>query len=307
MKFGVIGYGSIGSRHAKNLEKLGHKVVVYDPALLNRDVNRETAIYDDKSIDGVIIATPSPYHEGPLRACVERGKHIFVEKPISTSIGMLPQLLKAADEKGLVVMVGTNLHFHPTVERTKTMIDVGIIGRPLWANFICAQLNTKYRDSVILNWGAHDVDLAMHFFWPIDAVVCVGVRELRAGNGSSDVNAIGLGLDDIADFTLLHKSGMRSSFHLDYITPNQIREAWIVGEDKNIGLDLISRRLTIGSLVHADPGSFDTDYEVEMQAFVRRIEQQVGGARLVRHIPTGWRGLEVLKVLLDVRKKAGLL
>jgi predicted dehydrogenase len=290
MKFGIVGYGSIGQRHAKNLRKLGHQTEVYDPALITSDVRREVHIYDNKSIDAVVICTPSPYHEGPLRACVERGKHIFVEKPISTSVGMLPQLLSTADSKDLVVMVGTNLRFHGSVRRVESWLHQDMAGKPLWANFICAQLNEKYRDSVILNWGAHEVDLAIHFFGLVDTVL------------SATAHAVNDGVEDIADFTLLHKSGVRSSFHLDYITPNEIREAWIVGEHKNIGLDLVNRRSSLGEFVQHDPGSFDDDYLEEMKAFAARVERQA-----VTPGSSGWRGLEVLETLVAVRKKAGLL
>lgn len=290
MKFGIIGYGSIGQRHAKNLRKLGHTVVAYDPALINSDVRREVHIYDDATIDAVVICTPPPYHEGPLRACVERGKHIFVEKPISTSAGMLRQLLSAADDKGLVVMVGTNLRFHGSVRRVDSWLRQNMAGKPLWANFICAQLNAKYRDSVILNWGSHEVDLAIHFFGPVETVLC------------ATANAPTAGVEDIADFTLLHVSGMRSSFHLDYITPKEIRDAWIACEDKNIGLDLLNRRTSLGEFVQKDPGSFDDDYLEEMKAFASQVQN-----RSITPGSNGWRGLEVLETLVAVRKKAGLL
>src|SRR6266404_6691966 len=103
MKVGCVGYGSIGKRHADNAQVLGHEVVVYDPQV-RRDVKFERMIYEQ--CDAIVVATPSPYHEGPLRAAIERGKHVLIEKPISTSIGMLPQLLDIAARKNLVVMMG---------------------------------------------------------------------------------------------------------------------------------------------------------------------------------------------------------
>lgn len=299
VKIGIVGYGSIGQRHENNLRKLGHQVVIYDPAYGGSDVRRETGIYDDKNIEAVLVCTPSPFHEGPLRACIERGKHVFIEKPISTSIGMLPQLLEAADSKNLVVMVGTNLRFHPAIERAKRWIDEGLIGRPLWASFICAQENTKYRDSVILNWGAHEVDVAIHLLGPVDAVLAATVDRR-----SAEDNDLGIGSpinECVADFVLRHKSGARSSFHLDYITPREIREAWIAGNAKNIGIDLVSRRASFGSFVEQLEGSFDSDYVDEMAAFVARIQNGVTPGA------TGWQGLAVLQTLLDVRKKAGLM
>lgn len=283
MRFGIVGYGSIGQRHANNLRGMGHDVRVYDPIYrAESHFSFEAQLYDS-DVEAVIIATPSIFHEGPLRACIERGKHVLIEKPISTSVGALPELLQAADDKGLVVMMGNNLRFHPAIEQTQAFLMQGLPGKPLWANFILAQFNDKYRDSVVLNWGAHEVDVAMHLFGPA-SVQCASVTDDER----------------IADFVLLHESGVRSSFHLDYVTPVEIREAWIACEDHNIGIDFAGRKISLGKWAQGLGGTWDDDYVSEAKAFVDRIGGRAGaGAR-------GRDGLEVLKVLLDVRKKAGL-
>lgn len=283
MKIGCVGHGSIGQRHANNFRGLGHHVRVYDPLIPNGEFRREVDLYDS-DVEAVIIATPTAAHEGPLRACIERRKHVLIEKPISTSIGMLPQLLDAADDKGLVVMMGNNLRFHPVVLQAQNWLMEGLPGKPIWANFICAQFNEKYRDSVVLNWGAHEVDVAMHLF---------GRASVQSASVSDD--------ERISDFVLLHESGVRSSFHLDYVTPVEIREAWIACEDHNIGLDLLGRKISLGKWAQGLGGTYDDDYVAEAKAFIDRI----GGK--IAPIATGRTGLDVLKVLVEVRKKAGLL
>lgn len=294
MKIGVVGYGSIGQRHANNLRGLGHDVRVYDPTIVGgSDFKREVHLYES-DVEAVVIATPTPFHEGPLRACIERGKHVLIEKPISTGVGALPQLLDEADKKSLVVMMGNNLRFHPAIQRSKVSIDAGAFGKPIWAQFTCAQKNEKYRDSVVLNWGAHEVDLAIHFFGPVMDVLCADIgwpsrEEIEDGNPAGEV---------IADFVLQHKSGVRSSFHLDYLTEVEIREAWIACEHHNIGMDLLHRTLSLGHHVERLPGSYDDDYVAEMQAFIDRI-----GGKVVPGA-TGQQGLEVLKVLQWVRVEA---
>lgn len=280
MKIGIVGQGSIGTRHAANARELGHEVKVYDPAHPS-DFQREAHLYD--WCDAAVVATPSQAHEGPLRACIERGKHCLVEKPISTTMGLLPDLLRIADDKSLVVMMGNNLRMHSCVQMAKRWISEGCIGRPLWAHFTCAQQNTKYTDSVVLNWGAHEVDVALHLLGPA-RVLCANVED-----------------DKIADFVLQHDSGARSSFHLDYVTPNEIREFWIAGETDNIGVDLPRRHMTCNRLgASTAPGDYDLDYVNEMRAFTGRIDGMITPGA------TGHDGLETLRVLLDVRKKAGL-
>jgi predicted dehydrogenase len=283
MKIGVVGYGSIGQRHAENARKLGHQVVVYDPAA-SSDYRFERLLYDDKSVDAVVVATPSMFHEGPLRACVERGKHVLIEKPISTGVGALPELLRVAAEKRLVVMMGNNLRFHPCVLQATQWIESGVRGAPCWANFTCAteQTQTALRDGVILNTGAHEVDVALHLLGP--AVVLTATT-------SHDISA---------DFVLQHDGGVRSTFHIDIDTPNRIRHFLISCRDGHIGADLDSRLIRSMADQRKMAGTYADDYMTEMRAFVERIE----GKRTLG--ATGEDGLEVLRLLLDIRSKAGV-
>ena len=287
MKIGVVGYGSIGSRHARNLHTLGHDVLIYDPAIIGlNDKGKERMIYGQ--CDAVVIATPTPFHAAGLLACVELGKHVFVEKPIATKTEGIAASLVMAAEKDLIVMMGNNLRFHPCVQQAKEWIAAGEIGTPIWAQFTCGQLNRKYTDSVVLNWGAHEVDMALHLLGPA-----------RVVTASVAFNAGG-GIEDIADFLLIHDNGCRSSFHLDYVTPNEIREAWIVGDKERIGLELRNRNASLGTHAKGFGGSFDDDYFLEMKAFVDRIENKITPGA------TGGDGLAALDILLDVRSKAGV-
>lgn len=289
MKIGVVGYGSIGKRHATNARALGHDVRIYDPAVLEGyDFKFEYQLYD--WCDAAVIATPAPFHEGGVRAAVERGKHVLVEKPISIAIGGLPAILESAAEKKLIVMTGCNMRMHPCVQMAKRWIVEGSIGRPLWSHFTCATLSAKapyLSDGVILNTGAHEVDIALYLLGPA-RVISAMARAQRAG-------------DEFANFTLEHDTGVISSFTLNFVTPHEVREFWIAGEDDNIGVDLPGRHITcrrLGSSV--GPGDYDIDYVNEMRAFIDRIDGKITPGA------SGQDGLATLRVLLDVRKMAGL-
>lgn len=288
MKVGIVGYGSIGARHAANAAFLGHEVLVYDP-LVRRDVKFERNIYE--TCEAVVIATPTIYHPSGIRACAVHGKHMLIEKPMARMVGDLPELLGLAATNKATVMMGNNLRFHPGVQQAKAWIEAGDIGNPIWASFICAakSIHPAYLgDGVILNTGAHEVDMAMHLLGPVTEVVSAS---------STSVDDI----EDIADFVLLHQSGARSSFHLDFVTPREIREAWIVGDEDRVGVELRNRNSSLGSRSIAHAGSFDHDYVLEMKAFVERTEGNEANAGA-----TGADGLACLQVLLDVRRKAGL-
>ena len=301
MKIGVVGYGSIGQRHAANIEKLGHKPIVYDPRF-RRDVKLEHHLYDS-DVTAIVVATPSVIHESALRASVERGKHVLVEKPLSVAIGQAPELLQVAREKGLLVVMGNNLRFHPCVQKAATWLQSGATGAPACANFTCAQLSSKHpylSNGVILNTGAHEVDLAMHLLGPAK-VLCATA-------------SAGLYGEDIADFVLLHENGCRSSFHLDFVSRLPLRTFRIVGTEGEIFCNLIDRDLLgrqpddkLPDVVHRNlyrgEGSWDTDYLNEMRTFIDLIEKTEPA---IPPIATGADGLAVLRVLLDVRRAAGL-
>jgi predicted dehydrogenase len=289
MKVGIVGLGSIGARHYENAVKLGgHTVSGYDPANPPLStVKYERELYD--WADAVVVATPSYHHEAALRACVERGKHVLIEKPISTSFGQLPSLLARAKEKNLVVMMGNNLRFHPSVQRTKKCLVEGRIA-PLWANFICATTTIKpdyLSDGVILNTGSHEVDLALYFFGPARVVAATGQWNEHS--------------DDMADFVLLHDSGVRSSFHIDFVTGNEVREFWIGGETGNIHVNL-PKRVTVTDdsgrrHIHKDAGKYDDDYIDEMHEFHVKCAGDSSGPGA-----TGDDGLAALRLLLDIRR-----
>lgn len=288
MKIGVLGLGSIGSRHAHNLRCLGHEVLEYDNPKFNLTCSpnpKRNAVIAEA--DALVIATPTPCHYRDLIDCMTAGKPTFVEKPIAATYQEWRGLRDNPGTSG--VMVGTNLRMHPCVQQAKEWIASGHIGKPLWSSWICATKSEKspyLSDGVILNTGAHEVDIALYLFGPAQVV-------------SAWAHAGEYG-DDIADFVLEHESGARSRFYLDFITPKEIREAWIVGEDNNIGIDLPGRRISLGSMTTGHNGDYDKDYIAEMEAFVDRIAGKITPGA------SGDDGLATLRILLDVRKKAGL-
>lgn len=296
MKVGVVGYGSIGKRHADNLKKLGHQVVVYDPDYDISGVRFERHIYE--TCPAVVIATPSPAHWGCIRAAAERGCHMLVEKPIATGDIMgLQASLDLATSKGAVVMMGNNLRFHSCVIKMQKWVPQ--IGALRWASFMCATKTEKplYRsDGVILNTGSHEVDLALHLLGP--AKVLTGTARVIGKPGR----------DDIADFVLQHENGCRSTFHLDFVTEHEIRQFRIAGSEGDIFCELparfararfIQKSATLRDAFYGD-GFYADDYVAEMKAFIHRIE---GGETIGA---SGADGLETLKILLDIRKMAGL-
>lgn len=281
MKIVVLGAGSIGSRHIKNLIELGHKVAVYDPMLwaaMTRDSQVEWA-------DAVVIATPTNQHFDDIQFCNKAGKPMFVEKPI---VSTYSEWVNAPLEH--IKMVGYNLRFHSCVKKAKELLGKGVIGKPLWSRFICAQHNERpayMRDGVILNWS-HEIDLAIHL---------IGNATYMAGSSFRPSGADHWVGEDVADLILYHdRTKCQTTIHLDYLTKPQRRGFMIVGETGAIEADLVTRVLFLkdenGKVVEVFTGrdSWDGNYLDEMRKFIDRLEgKEVIGctaaeALLVAHI-----------------------
>lgn len=283
MKIGIIGAGSIGSRHARNLIELGHDVLVYDP-----ESGRHSGFYYRELVDNliedseaIIISSPIPTHIEYAQKVIKAKKPVFIEKPIADH---------PFDGANLVAMVGTNLRFRSCVKATKLWMKE--IGDPICANFWVGQYNDRYTDSAILNWGAHEIDLALYLLGSGRITGCCA----RSSNGR----------DDLADIIFVHNNGCHTVIHLDYLTKPEIRQFIIVGSQATIIVDVVHNQAWLRGADetvwdHSEEfDSFDSNYKDEMQAFIDRINgKKTIGA-------TGEEGLEVLKVCLEARKQAGL-
>ena len=284
---GVIGLGSIGARHAKNLEALGCKVIGYDPQLSAQD-NRLPPLVDVVAVsEALVIASPTNHHYHHIFDC--SSKPLFVEKPLTHG----PTTLFDHNWEA-IKMVGYNLRFHSCVIQAQKWLLHNAIGKPLWANFTCAQYNDRpnyLRDGVILNWS-HEIDLA-----------CYLLGDCRVAASSTRLTD---GKDDMTDILLTHDNGCRTTVHLDYLTRPEYRGFVIAGDKGVIEVDLPNRTAKLSP--HGDyvsfevdqGGSYDEDYKTEMQAFLDRID---GKTTLGC---TGEEALKVLEICLEVRKQAGL-
>ena len=272
---GIIGLGSIGSRHANNLKALGHDIVAYDPLVTGNGNIQE--IWSG-GVDAVIIASPTPTHKRYIDDAIDFDVPCFVEKPITDCPFELDQ---RAIENDTVKMVGYNLRFHSCVLQADKWIMDGHLGNILWGNFVAAQKNTQYKDHVILNWS-HEIDLALYLLGP-------GAATAAMGN------------DKVADICIEHHSGAYSTVHLDYVTEPEIRQDIIVGDKATLIMDLVNRQAWLrnnkGTIIdhHEGNDSWDSNYKDEMETFIARLDgQETVGC-------TGAEALEVLKICLKAK------
>jgi len=252
VKIGILGLGSIGRRHEANFKSLGCEVVGYDPAVTSFDKFDE--VFD---CDGIVVASPSSEH---FKQISYAHKPLFVEKPL-----VMTQEEWNSVPLHNVRMVGYNLRFHSCVQEARGWMGIGLIGKPLWARFTCAQYNNRpayLRDGVILNWS-HEIDLAIHLLGGADVL----------GAAASATS------EDCADVLLLHhRNKCHTTIHLDYLTRPERRGFVIVGDKGAIECDLVNRQVfrrgEDGKIADAFVGidNWDTNYLYEAKTFLRVLE-----------------------------------
>jgi predicted dehydrogenase len=143
MKGLVVGGGSIGARHLRNLKAVG----VESPGLAETDAVRRQALAAEHSAesfaclddglawlpDFVVLATPTHLHAEQALTIVKGGFSLFIEKPLSHTWSRLAELSEIAERKGLISMVGCNMRFHPGPAQVKELIQQDRVGPILFA------------------------------------------------------------------------------------------------------------------------------------------------------------------------------
>ena len=234
LKVGVIGYGYWGPNIIRNFHGLPDCKIVSvcdkSPEALQRvsssysgiKVTRDIGdILTSKDIDAVAIVTPVSTHYELARQCLANGKHVFVEKPFTTTASQAEELIELAAQKRLTVMVDHTFLFTGAVRKIKELIDQSALG-PLY-----------YYDSVRVNLGLfqHDVnviwDLAPHDLSIMDYLIAEKPVAVVA-TGASHFN----GLADMAYITIYFPNNTIAHIHVNWLSPVKVRTTLIGGEAK---------------------------------------------------------------------------
>jgi len=138
---GVVGVGFIGVAHVEALRRIGVNVIgvvgsTPERAQAKADAADLPAVYNsieeiaaDPAVDVIHIATPNAFHYEQVLACIDAGKHVVCEKPLTVDSGQSAELVARAVAKGVVNAVCFNLRFYAHVLQSRAMIAGGDIGR----------------------------------------------------------------------------------------------------------------------------------------------------------------------------------
>lgn len=207
-RIAVIGCGVWGRNIVRNFYNLNvlDTVCDIDEENLNK-VTQEYAgvkitkdyndILNNPEITGVAVVTPSHMHYKLVKAMLLAGKHVYVEKPISTVAEEAKDLTNLANERGLVLMVGHLLLYHPAVNRLKMLVEEGVLGEIVYAQSDRLNVNYFKNDrSVMWDLAPHDVSMISYVIGkdPVRVISAVGCSSER--NEIMDITHLGIEFED---------------------------------------------------------------------------------------------------------------
>lgn len=235
LNIGVIGYGYWGPNIVRNFCRIEKVKVVslsdidtnalkkaqknYSHLKISNDYRDITS---SPEIDAVAVVTPVFTHHEIVKHALENGKHVFVEKPFTSTVKEAEELIDLAEKKNLKIMVDYTFLFTGAVKKIKELIDKNILG------------DIYYYDSVRINLGLfqHDInviwDLAPHDFSIMDYVL----KEKPAAIIAHGIDHFNRKLENIAFVTVYFESNMIAHFNVNWLSPVKIRRTLIGGNKK---------------------------------------------------------------------------
>jgi len=178
-------------------------------------------------VDAVVIATPTRLHHPMTLKAIQSGRHVLVEKPMACSAKECEELLKAADDKGLVLMVGHTFIYSPTVRKIKEIISQGDLGELQYISSRRLNLGLFQTDiNVAWDLAPHDISIILYILGEAPtAVNCQGKAHVTAG------------IEDVTNMTLTFANGAFALIHNSWLDPNKIRQMTFVGKRRMLAWD----------------------------------------------------------------------
>ncbi len=312
----IVGVGSIGTRHVRNLLSLGYNnLATCDPLKEKLEaVSRFGAdrTYEDVRValetekpDIVFICNPTHLHISTAVLALRFGTHVFIEKPISHTLQGIDALERVAKKKKKIVMVACNFRFSKGFQKLESVLRKQTFGTPLFVRVAVgyylptARKGVSYKNiyaartqggGVVLDSGSHVVDYLTALFGKVKASKMV----------KGTMQTIGIESEETAILALKHESGVLSSVTLDYVSRKPTHTIEVVTDRGTLLLDLKEDTLTYEDarskkVLYTGDGDVNDMFCEELKHFMKCV---TGGAQPRQDIG---RAEEVLRTLLAIK------
>ena len=272
IKIGVIGAGHLGKIHIRLLKEIKEFDLIgfYDTNPENsKKITIEFGISSFSSAkelidssDSIDVVTPTKYHFEYAKMAIEKGKHLFVEKPITATIDEAQKLVKLAERKDIKVQVGHVERFNPAF----TAIQKDCNNPMFIEAHRLAEFNPRGTDvPVVHDLMIHDIDIVL-------SIVKSEVKSIYA-SGVSIISDT----PDIANARIEFENGCVANLTASRISLKSMRKTRIFQKDAYISIDFLEKKAELIRMKDAeitddpfaliiDPGKGKTKKQIEFES-----------------------------------------
>ena len=257
VNIGVIGVGHLGVHHASHLTKIKNANFV---GLFDSDTQRaeeiskklNTKSFDSidsllDNVEAISIVTPTPTHRSVAEKCIKRGKHVFIEKPITSSVDDAEYLIELAKKHSTIIQVGHIERFNPALLALSNLeIEPKYIEVHRMAPFTSRGTDVP----VVLDLMIHDIDLILSF-------ISSPVEEIYANGVSIMTNSV-----DIANARIKFENGSIANITSSRVAKDRVRKIKMFQQDLYVTIDFLAGI----SEVYKAMGATQNDPEAIMSA-----------------------------------------
>jgi predicted dehydrogenase len=318
INLGVVGCGYWGPNLIRNFrqlqdcrlklmcdtseQRLAHLKSLYPGLEGHQDYGH---LLNGAGLDAVIIATPVQSHYAMAKASLLAGKHTFIEKPMASSSAECEELVRIAEARGLVLMLGHTFLYSPAVRKIKEIVDRGDIGDIRYISARRLNLGLFQKDiNVAWDLAPHDISIILHILEELPVSVnCRGEAHITPG------------IEDVTNIHLTFRNHRSALIQSSWLDPRKVREMTIVGSKRMIVYDDMAplEKIKIFDVRVEVPPHYDSFAEFQYSyhygdMYVPYLKQEEPLKLECQHfldcirdgttpLTNGRRGLELVKIL----------
>lgn len=233
VNIGIIGLGYWGPNWLRNFASLSRCTVKYGCDLSKERCQKFSALYpsitftqsvddllSDTTLDAVIIATPTSTHFALAKAALESGKHVLVEKPMTSSSAEAKQLVALATKKKKLLLVDHTFAYTEAVQKIQSLISDKKLGSLLYFDSTRINLGLIQKDTSVFH------DLAVHDLTILNAIMPLSQASTIFATGNSYYGKT----IEVGHLHIGYPSGFNAHIHVSWLSPVKIRSTLIGGK-----------------------------------------------------------------------------
>jgi len=262
----IIGSGSVGKRHARNLSALGCQISCIDPREdRQKELAAETpvvgafastgdALDRQHDLSGVVIASPTAFHPSDLTLAVEAGLPVLLEKPVAKTAREAQEMQQIAERRNVPVLLGYTWRWWPPLARVRELLHQQAIGRVRHVQFhMSAHLADwhpwePYQAFFMASAAQGGGALLDESHW-IDLMVWLFGMPDRISGRVEKISDLEIETDDNVDVLAIYPDGLRVSLHLDLYGRPHEKFIRFVGETGTLLWSADPNRIAVGKEV----------------------------------------------------------